>query len=1095
MGISGVRLTRSAIATTLSSTALRAFWRQTGLVLGVLTVVNGSNYLFHVVVSRLLGPSDYGALAALLAVLLVLSIPFAVIQTTVAERTAALRAADDSHGLETLPPRLLKTMGPFAWTAGVLVAVVGAPVLSAFLHVDLVASLMLAPYVVASVPASVAQGILQGQQRFVALAGFQLIATLLRLGFGVGFVSAGLGVTGALLGTVVAAALVVPLAFRLVRVKLATLTAARRGLDTLRGELRPALFGLTSFWLLAEADMALARHYLAPEASGYYSSAGLLSRALLFLPTAVGIVAFPRFVSSRGDPAARLRWLRASAAAVGVLAGVGFVGLFVLREPLVRIAFGDRFLPAADLLPILAVAMGWLAVVNMLVYFHIAAGSRAYVISLAGVAVEAVAIALVHETAEQVAVAVAVVSAVVAFFQYEAAASICRWRPRLQRPESEGEIRLWRPATVEVSVVLPCHNASSGLRTVVSRLVERLEQVESYEVIVVSDGSTDDTVEIARSLESSPVRVIEHPIREGKGHALQLGLSEARGEYIAFCDADGDISADEIEPFLTLMKLYEPDVVLGSKRHPLSEVYYPPLRRLLSWGYHKLTRVLFRVNVRDTQTGFKLIRRDVLASVLPRLLEKRYAFDLEFLVAARSLGYDRILEAPVRIQYRFASQVNPAATFGILLDTLAVFYRHYVLNSYRRGDVPIYPGTSDSAVAPSERRHRERGRRRDQHQRVLFLNWRDIQNPEAGGAEIFAHEVAKRWVEQGHDVTLLASGFPGGAGATEIDGVRVRRLGRLRTGTFHGLVQRELMRLEGFDLIVEGINTIPFLTPLYRYRLPPVVPVIHQLALDVWDAELPKPAARAGRALERALLGLYREATVVTISDSTRADLERLGFTDVTVVPPGRDEPPELGEVAKEPIPTFLFVGRLAANKRPAHAVEAFQNVRQALPDARLWIVGQGPEEQALAQTLPEGATMLGRLSRAGLYERMARAHCLLFPSVREGWGLVVIEANSVGTPAVGYDVPGIRDSIRDGETGLLAEAGVPTALAAKATRLVADPARYEAMRQGAIRWAGRFSWDLTASELLAVVQPAEAASSAASEQPLAAASLGAQWP
>ena len=94
--------------------------------------------------------------------------------------------------------------------------------------------------------------------------------------------------------------------------------------------------------------------------------------------------------------------------------------------------------------------------------------------------------------------------------------------------------------------------------------------------------------------------------------------------------------------------------------------------------------MLFRVNVRDTQTGFKLIRRDVLAAVLPRMLEKRYAFDLELLVVARSLGFTRVFEAPVRIQYRFASQVDLRSVFGIGLDTLAIFYRHYILNTYRR---------------------------------------------------------------------------------------------------------------------------------------------------------------------------------------------------------------------------------------------------------------------------------------------------------------------------------------------------------------------------------------------------------------------------
>jgi hypothetical protein len=152
---------------------------------------------------------------------------------------------------------------------------------------------------------------------------------------------------------------------------------------------------------------------------------------------------------------------------------------------------------------------------------------------------------------------------------------------------------------------------------------------------------------------------------------------------VGFIDADGDIDPAAIGPFLSLARMYRPDIVLGSKRHPLSRVSYPALRRVMSWTYHKLARVLFRVNVRDTQTGLKLVRRDVLAAVLPRMLEKRYAFDLELLVVARMLGFTRVFEAPVRIDYRFSSHVDLQAALRILLDTAAIFYRRYVLNTYR----------------------------------------------------------------------------------------------------------------------------------------------------------------------------------------------------------------------------------------------------------------------------------------------------------------------------------------------------------------------------------------------------------------------------
>ncbi len=1042
---------------------LHTFWRQTALLLVVLACVNGSNYLFHVVISRMLGPADYGALAALLAIILVLSVPFGVIQTAIADKTATLRSTGREDDVRALGGSALKTTMPFAWGAGLVVALF-APLLSVFLDVDLVSALLLAPFVVASVPTSVALGVLQGEHRFQALAALQVTTTILRLALGITFVWAGLGVIGAVLATAVAAALTVPLAFRSLRVGRRAWRAAHRTLAAVRGDLAPALLGLTCFWLLAEADIALARHFLGGDESGYYSSAGLLARALLFLPAAVGVVAFPRFVAARADDAERMRWLQTSTIGVGVLALGGFVVLLVLREPLIVLAFGERFAAAADLLPILAVAMAWMAVVNVLVYFHIAMASRAYLICLAGVVVEAAAIGAFHETAEQVAVATAIVAAVVAFLEYEAAASICRWRPQIAPPAGGQLASLAEPGTLDISVVLPCYNAGPALRAVVERLCGQLDGVGSYELIVVSDGSTDETVATARSFESEAVRVIEYPLREGKGHALRVGLREARGEYVAFCDADGDIASEALPSFLTLMRLYDPDVVLGSKRHPLSDVYYPPLRRLLSWTYHKLTRLLFRVNVRDTQTGLKLIRRDVLAAVLPRMLEKRYAFDLEFLVVARSLGFARVFEAPVRIDYRFASHVNPGATLRIVRDTLAIFYRHHILDTYRGAGLPRSAGRR---FGRASRGWRDRAR-------ICFINWRDVENPEAGGAEVVTHEVAKRWAAQGHDVTQLASGFAGASATARIDGVHVRRLGRLRAGSFHLRVQRELARLRGFDVVVESVNTIPFLTPLWRNRLPTTVPLFHQLAVDVWDAELPRPLARVGRWLELRLLSLYRDTPVVAVSPSTRDDLVELGFKSVAVVANGRDEPPpDLELTPKEPTPTFLFVGRLAANKRPQHALQAFDAIRRTIPDARLWLIGQGPLDTELRAVLPPGAELLGRLSRRELYERMARAHCLLVPSVREGWGLVVVEANAVGTPAVGYDVRGIRDSIRPGETGALVTAGDPEALGHAAAALVTDPERYERLRAAAAEWGGSFSWDTTADALLEFAQRA----------------------
>jgi glycosyltransferase involved in cell wall biosynthesis len=234
----------------------------------------------------------------------------------------------------------------------------------------------------------------------------------------------------------------------------------------------------------------------------------------------------------------------------------------------------------------------------------------------------------------------------------------------------------------ELSLVVPSYNGGSLLLDTVASLVAVLEESErTYEVIVVSDGSTDGCVDAVMDAVGS-ADVLHYTKRHGKGVALRVGMTRARGKYVAFIDGDGDLDPRELKGFLALMELYQPDLVIGSKRHPLSSVQYPATRRALSWIYQRLVRVLFGLNVRDTQTGMKLVRRDVLDAVLPRMLEKRFAFDLEFLVVAKRAGYRRFFEAPVRLDYRFESTVSPRAIVRIALDTGAIFYRRYLLRFY-----------------------------------------------------------------------------------------------------------------------------------------------------------------------------------------------------------------------------------------------------------------------------------------------------------------------------------------------------------------------------------------------------------------------------
>lgn len=241
-------------------------------------------------------------------------------------------------------------------------------------------------------------------------------------------------------------------------------------------------------------------------------------------------------------------------------------------------------------------------------------------------------------------------------------------------------------ANPKVSIVIPAYKEEKNIYKTVSSILEAHDKLDyEYEVIVVVDGSPDDTAKEARRLKSPRVTVLEYRPNHGKGYALKYGTRHAKGEIITFTDAGGDFHPRQFDRCIRLMEAFDADFVIGSKRHIASKVSYPPLRRVYSWGYHVLVRLLFGLKVTDTQTGLKFLKRQVALDVVPRVLVKQYAFDLEMLVVAHQLGYTRIFEAPVDMEFNTnGSGISLKAIRNMFLDTLAIFYRAKILNYYRR---------------------------------------------------------------------------------------------------------------------------------------------------------------------------------------------------------------------------------------------------------------------------------------------------------------------------------------------------------------------------------------------------------------------------
>jgi glycosyltransferase involved in cell wall biosynthesis len=238
-----------------------------------------------------------------------------------------------------------------------------------------------------------------------------------------------------------------------------------------------------------------------------------------------------------------------------------------------------------------------------------------------------------------------------------------------------------------LSVVIPAYKQEKTIFKDAKNILKSLDELNyNYELIVVVDGMLDDTYKILKRIKNPNLKIIAYDKNQGKGHAVRTGMLKAKGDIIGFMDAGMDIHPTGFRMLLNHMEWYNADVVVGSKLHPVSKVNYPMYRKVLSWGYRQLTRTLFGFKVRDTQVGIKFFKQKVVRDVLPRLLVKQYAFDIEILAVSYLLGYKKIYEAPVKINFKENSIRKKGmgkVIFLMLWDTAAVYYRLRILNYYK----------------------------------------------------------------------------------------------------------------------------------------------------------------------------------------------------------------------------------------------------------------------------------------------------------------------------------------------------------------------------------------------------------------------------
>lgn len=237
-----------------------------------------------------------------------------------------------------------------------------------------------------------------------------------------------------------------------------------------------------------------------------------------------------------------------------------------------------------------------------------------------------------------------------------------------------------------LSVIVPAYKQEKTIQEDLRRIEDILKKIRyEYEIICVVDGKVDRTFQEAKKLDSKKIKIIGYEQNRGKGHAVRYGMAQSKGELVAFIDSGMDINPQGIPLLLEHMLWYKSDVIVGSIRHSASRVHgYPLKRKLYSMGYHFFTKVLFGLKVTDSQRGLKIFQRKVLEKVLPRLLIKQFAFDIEMLAVARRLGFHKIHDGPVEMdatKFKYSS-VKTGTIFSMLVDTLAVFYRLRILRYY-----------------------------------------------------------------------------------------------------------------------------------------------------------------------------------------------------------------------------------------------------------------------------------------------------------------------------------------------------------------------------------------------------------------------------
>ena len=361
---------------------------------------------------------------------------------------------------------------------------------------------------------------------------------------------------------------------------------------------------------------------------------------------------------------------------------------------------------------------------------------------------------------------------------------------------------------------------------------------------------------------------------------------------------------------------------------------------------------------------------------------------------------------------------------------------------------------------------------------ILVFNWQDRTHPQGGGAEVHLHEIFGRIAAQGHKVTLVCCGHSGAPSRETLDGIDVIRTGN--RPTFNYMVPLWWWKYGADlnpDIVVDDINKLPFFTPKFIKK--PILALVHHFFGDSIFNEVGWAAGTYVQMFEKRIPKVYGDVPVCAVSESTRDECIENGFRpeQLSIIHNAidhRDYPMKVTQ--KADVPTIVSFGRLKKYKSIDQLIKAVAIVRETIPEVQLNILGTGDERPALERLvdfhdLSSTVNFAGFVSDEEKVEHLSRAHVVVNASIKEGWGITNIEANACGTPVVSANVPGLRDSVRDGSSGILYPYGDVEQMAKILTRILVDDPERQRLSDGAVAWASTFTWERSASEMITLCE------------------------